>query len=463
MNAVIRILSAAIGLAAVVPRQSHATNFTWDGDDITDSNWTAGINWAGNVAPPNDGSAALFFAGTTGLNPNANLNWSIQSLVFSAGAGGFLIQGNPLTIGTGGIVHNDDSVQTIENNIVLATPQTFRTTSTGSFSVNGSIDNGGHTLTVDAATDFIVLGGAITGGGGLAAIGANSLVLTGDASNTYTGVTTVSGRLTLGKTGGATAIPGALVIGGNVGVGFDEQISNTSTVTINTGASLGLGAGVVETIGALTLGSGAVRIDSGSLKVSGVTMTGGAISSKPTGRLILGGNVAATGGASITGRIDLGGAARTISVADAAGAIELDVPAAVFNGSIVKAGAGTLRLSGTQTYTSLLAQAGTVDLETAVGTGASSVNVTPAAGIATVNFHASQRLASLTIGNGGVVTLGTPDISSGGLAYTPPAPDGEIAQSPEPAASQSVPEPGVLSLLLTGVSGLLIFARKKRV
>ena len=37
------------------------------------------------------------------MNPNANLDWSIRSLTFSSGAGGFVIQGNTLTLGAGGI------------------------------------------------------------------------------------------------------------------------------------------------------------------------------------------------------------------------------------------------------------------------------------------------------------------------------------------------------------------------
>ena len=469
MKPVMRILSAAIVLTVLDPLTLHATNFTWDGGDLSGSNWSAGFNWAANIAPANDGTADLFFAGTAGLNPNANLDWSIRSLAFSSGAGGFVIQGNPLTIGAGGIVSSDDSVQTIQNDLVLAASQTFRTASTGSFSVNGSISTGGNTLTVDAATDFIVLGGAIMGSGALASIGVSSLVLTGDASNTYTGGTTVSGSLILGKTGGATAIPGALFIGGgagynNVGVGFDEQIADTSAVTINGGASLTLGAGVVETIGALTLGNGSVQIGSGSLKVSSVAMTGGTISSTTAGRLILGGNVSATGGnlapSTITGRIDLGGAARTFNIADAAGAIELDVTAAISNGSIVKTGAGTLRISGTQTYSSLLAQVGTVNLETALGTGASSVTVAPTAGTATVNFDASQRLASLTIGNGGIVKLNSGTAAPAPASAAPLLSNDDFATIPV-EASQSVPEPGALNFLLLGASAFFLRRRSK--
>ena len=464
MNPLFRILAAVIATVLLKNPALHASSFTWDGGDTVSANWSAANNWAGNSAPPNNGTADLFFTGTAGLQPNANLDWSLRSLAFGSGAGGFTIQGNTLTVGAGGLANGDDSVQTIENDLVLAAAQTFRTTGAGSFAVNGNINIGGHTLTVDAATDFIVLGGAIAGSGALISSGANSLVLTGDASNTYTGGTTVSGSLTLAKTGGATAIPGALIVGGGagvsyVGIGFDEQIANGSAVTVSAGASLGLGAGVIETVGALTIGSGAVQIGAGLLKVGSVAMTGGSISSTLAGRLILEGNIAASAGSVISGRIDLGGATRTFTVDGAAGAVQLEIPAAISNGSIVKTGGGTLRLSGAQTYSSLLAQAGTVDLETAVGTGSSTVTVAPTAGAATVNFNASQRLASLTIGSGGVVNVNAQHSSYGDESGVLFSPDDGLAKLAE---SHGVPEPGSLSLMLAAASGWFLFRRRKQ-
>ena len=470
MNPLIRILSAVILVMKAAPALSAAV-FTWDGGDLVGSDWSAGNNWATNTAPATDGTADLIFTGTTRLAPVANLNWSIRSLAFSAGAGGFVIQGNPLTIGVGGIVHSDDSVQTIQNDLVLAAAQIFRTTSTGSFSVNGSIDTNGNTLTVDGSTRFILLGGAITGTGGLTSIGVNSLVLTGESSNTYTGITSVSGNLLLGKTGGATAIPGTLIIGGgagynNVGVGFDEQIADTSTVTIGSGASLGLGKGVIETVGALSIGNGTVRIDTGWLKTGSVAMTGGTISSTAGGRLILNGNLSATGGgltpSTIAGRLDLAGTSRTLLVADAAEAIELEVSASIFNGSLVKTGAGTLRITGAQTYSALLAQAGAVTLETALGTGASSVTASPIAGIAKVNLNTSQRLAALTIGNGGVVNVGSLPPSP-----APEFPSGDLGDFPKPDplfatnGRQSVPEAAPSILLQIGATCLLLGGRRR--
>ena len=96
-------------------------------------------------------------------------------------------------------------------------------------------------------------------------------------------------------------------------------------------------------------------------------------------------------------------------------------------------------------YSALLAQAGTAKLFTALCTGASTVNVTPTGARATAFFNTGQTLASLTIGNGGVVILDNEPIPS------PPLPFDKSAI----AETQPVPEPGALTLLALGAAGLL--------
>lgn len=72
-----------------------------------------------------------------------------------------------------------------------------------------------------------------------------------------------------------------------------------------------------------------------------------------------------------------------------------------------KTGAGTLTIVGEQTYNTLTTSDGTTNLNSALGTGASTLNTD-----ATTNISVSQTLAALNIGEG---AIGTP-------APTPPAP-----------------------------------------
>ena len=108
-----------------------------------------------------------------------------------------------------------------------------------------------------------------------------------------------------------------------------------------------------------------------------------------------------------------------------------------FTLGITKDGSGALTLSGSNlTYTGVTTvNAGTLDLEGAIGAGANIVNANGGA----TNFRVSETLAELNIGDGAVVMLGA------------------AAPSPAPLLQgvATVPEPGTASLLLLGALGLL--------
>jgi autotransporter-associated beta strand protein len=157
--------------------------------------------------------------------------------------------------------------------------------------------------------------------------GAGTLVLSGAGS--YTGTTTVQN--------------------GTLRLGADNVLPNASAVTVRgdaagVTAALDL-AGYSDTIGSLTLG--------GSTPTSAAAVTTG------VGTLTLGGNVAYDStnkplGATISGKVDLGAATRTVTVNDSATAAnDLTVSAAISGtgAGLIKAGAGTLVLSGANTYT----------------------------------------------------------------------------------------------------------------
>lgn len=122
-------------------------------------------------------------------------------------------------------------------------------------------------------------------------------------------------------------------------------------------------------------------------------------------------------------------------------AVTFDTGSTVEGEHLIKDGAGTLTLAGTQTYETLTTEAGTTNVNSLLGSGFSVVNAN-----ATVNFGASQTLAALNIGDGVEVTFGD------GLPLT-----GGPGKS---AVSAVVPEPGSMGLLLTGALGFL--GRRRR-
>ena len=288
-----------------------------------------------------------------------------------------------------------------------------------SYGSNVTVGTGGGTVDVDRAgavntANTILLGSLSIGAQTLTTTGANgygvrfsAATLTGAATiNATTATTTIGGAVgggfALRKTGAGTLVllgtstytGGTAIHGGIVSINDDAALGAAAgSVTIDTNATL-QASGPVSTTRAFTLGTGGGQIDT-----NGQTVTLAA-------------------GSSVSGT------------------------------ALTKTGNGTLTLAGTQTYASLTTNGGATsvtNVNTALGTGTSTVTAN-----ARINFHASQKLASLTIANGVEVTFGDglPFAGEGdkGVAF-----DGGTA---------AVPEPGAAGLLLTGALGFL--SRRKR-
>ena len=172
------------------------------------------------------------------------------------------------------------------------------------------------------------------------------MTFNGSGSNVIGNTTVSAGTLLLSKTGGAIAIPGNLNIsGGTVRLTQSNQISPTSTVTINAAT----GPTLLDLNGQNnTFGSGGVG---GLVFIAGGTLSTG------TGTATLGGNVNVSSGSSstatamITGNLNLGSSARTIMVARGSGAVDLQIAASITGSAgITKAGPGILYLSGASTF-----------------------------------------------------------------------------------------------------------------
>jgi autotransporter-associated beta strand protein len=256
------------------------------------------------------------------------------------------------------------------------------------FTAGGYTLSGGTALNLTGAGGVIDTGGfdatissAITGGVGLTKNGAGTLTLSG--ANTYTGVTTVSAGVLAVTTAGAL---GGAADGTVVASGAALQVSGLITLaeplTLNSdgiaaGGSLWkVGNNTTTLTGGVTLASAArINADAGTLTISTVGISGTDVD------------------------LTVGGAGNTtISAAIATG-----------NGGLIKDGAGTLTLSGANTYAGLTSvNAGVVAVSSAAGLGTTAGGTTVAAGAAlqvsgTVTIAEPLTLNSDGIGGAGAL------------------------------------------------------------
>ncbi len=314
---------------------------TWTGAGAT-NNWSAAANWSGG-APANNGTANVTFSGSTRLTPNADVPWSINSLLFGAG-GNFVLGGSQLTIGAGGVANNGGGVETVNNPVVLGASQTWSGSSQVTFG-GPTLGLGGNTLIFAGGSGYVV-NSAIAGTATTAiALSSGTLTLGGATSNSFSGGLYVNGgTLNLAKTSGSVAVPGALVIGDGVGAAASatvalqgtSEISPLSTVAVMSDGLLNLNGNAVALAG-LSMSGGTVAIGSSLLQLYGnVTVTGSA-----SGSLIT--------AADDNNDLSLAGT-RTFSVSAGTSPYDLDLNGVgIYNGALVKSGMGTMRIGGANT------------------------------------------------------------------------------------------------------------------
>jgi fibronectin-binding autotransporter adhesin len=289
-------------------------------------------------------------AGTITLS-NSELNTALITDLNPATANDIVINGGALVIGASEQIGNNGS-------LVLTT---------GSFGFSGS----GLTETL----------GTFTNNGGTFSTGANTLVGTGNTITWAGGTNTVND-------------------GGNV---QDAHIViSGGTNTVEGGAT----GGVLQL---LTGGTG-LEMSAGS------TLTLNS-DNAVAGKLLLQGNVSITGNSTVTiasglaltnsGNVDLDAGTRTLTVADGTAADDLLVGAVITNGSLTKAGAGTMNLAGLNTYAgTTTVSAGTLSI-----TGSINSSATIAVNGGLLSTSGADKLANtaaVTVG-GGTLTLGGND------------------------------------------------------
>lgn len=314
-----------------------------------------------------------------------------------------------------GITNNSAVLQTVSANLVAPAAGLNLTSTSGDLAIGQDVDlaaGGTAPLTVDGANDTTIIGVISGTGATLAKQGAGTLTLNG--VNTYTGNTTLTGGTLVAAANGALGT-GTLTINTGTtirGVGPDRQISNavvvsgdftissdevmdftgtvdlggaTRTITLATDADSAW-AGVVSNgdmikdgagtlvlkaantyAGGTVLNAGTLGVeDNASLGTGGLTINAGTLRSddnQPTlantiavnGDFTISGNPTPDSGATsvdltLTGSVNLTGAVRTITV-NAGTLTDVEFSGVISNGSLTKAGLGTMVLSGTNTYT----------------------------------------------------------------------------------------------------------------
>src|SRR3989440_269792 len=293
---------------------------TWTGG-AGNNNWATPGNWGGTT--PVAGDDLVFPTGAARLSNTNNLaaGTSFNSITISGS--GYTVAGNSIALAAGNLSDtNAAGSNTISLAISMAATRTF------------SISNAAETLTIS---------GVISGAGGLTKTGSGTLTLS--ASNSYTGLTTISaGTLKLGAAGGATNTPL-----GTTGAG----------TTVSAGAALDLNGFTLGTAEALTLNGTGVA-SGGALTNSSATAAtySGLITLGSASSIVASsGNIIVSNAGTITGS----GFGLTLDGTSAASSIASIIGTGA--GTVTKSGTGTWTVSGANTYTGLTTiSAGTLQL-----------------------------------------------------------------------------------------------------
>jgi len=402
-----------------------AASRTWSGAGAN-ANWSTTLNW--NTVPvANDD---LTFAGTTQLTNTNNITagTAFTGITFAAGAGAFVLGGNQITL-SGAVNNYSTSLQTINLDIILNSTQTFS-------SALGKGD--------------MILGGSISGAGGLIKGGNTTLTLNG--ANTYTGNTQMTGgtlavnnvnalaNSTLRNDGGGNVtfvvagnntynignIVGnqTLAFGGNtLSVGANNQSRSYSGLMSGTSGNLiKVGLGILNLSGANTF-SGTTTVQAGYLEAgaSSLASTNGAFGNAASAIVLGNGSTLAgdTPSLLINGAFTVGRNITVGSVSNSAaynatiggdsadtstytGSITLNTTAANYTATLQAATGGTVNFS-TGTWTTnnkpiaigSSTNTGTVQLSNAIATsGGINVNY------GTLTLNSAFTSGNMTVASG---------------------------------------------------------------
>ena len=305
--------------------RSLLATLTWDGSNS--ALWSDAANWVGDVAPAT-GDDLFFPSGAANLTNNNDLlaGTSFNTILFTGG--GYNITGNAISLVGGLTANNTAGNNSFTPAISLSNAVTLMSANAGTTLTLGAVDTGNiqgvsnnlfngtiSALTLDGS-GTLVMGGVISGLGSIEKLGGGTARLT--AANTYTGLTDVRQGFLSAENGSALGPAGSA----DTQVQFGAQLQVAGTFTIPDNLAIRDG-GVGFGNGTDASGLGAIRVTSGNVTWSGSVELAGQGSNS-----LIGADAGAT--------LNFSGAI-TNPIANGAGGSRL-----------IKVGAGTVRLSGTQ-------------------------------------------------------------------------------------------------------------------
>jgi len=218
----------------------------------------------------------------------------------------------------------------------------------------GNVSLGTATLTTGADNTTTTYSGIISGTGGLTKVGTGTFTLGGTASNTFTGLTTVSaGQLDLSKTAGLNAVGGDLTVTGGIVRNVNaNQFPDTSTVVLNGSTAQWQLNAKAETVAAVSVLNSTVAVGNtaglqtggagGALTVTGnLPISGGQITLNSGSTTITADSVTVTGGGWVFG---VSGGSQVLNVG--AGGLSIGNGATLLVNSTSAATPNAISLSG---------------------------------------------------------------------------------------------------------------------
>jgi fibronectin-binding autotransporter adhesin len=381
------VLNPVVGLTYTFGTNGGFVTLEIQGSPAISSNWNvdAGGSWtnAGNwtAGAPNAVGASANFLGVITAPRTITLDGAqtVGSISFN-NANAYTI-----TAGSGGSLTLDNGVGTTAVSVV-----------NGNHMIDAPVTlNANTTFTITNAIDSLTLGKSVGGSGTLTTSGLGTLILTD--TNLYLGNTTIGAGTTI-QLGSATVANGG-TLGGTT-------VSDNGTLKFNRSDNLSFGLPISGTGSVVFSGAGTVTLSAGSTYSGGTSINAGIVKLGDPGAL---GTGTVTLAASAT--LDVNGDSPTIgALAGSAGTVDNttatpstltvgNTSSTTYSGiiqntgaavSLVKVGAGTLTLGGTNTYT-----------------GGTTVN----AGILKVSADANLGDASTTLTINGGTPFGTIEYS----------------------------------------------------